>query len=100
MVPHARQYEHSPGRVRAHRSRLSRRKVAAMTRPAHAEKKAARKAAKTFLRSLAPAAQTAYLAMEPGDEAVVFMPSGEMAHLLREDEVRFRVRELEDFDAA
>jgi hypothetical protein len=65
-----------------------------VTRPAHAERKAARKAAKTFLRSLAPAARVAYYALEVGDEAVVFMPSGEMAHLLREDEVRFRVREL------
>jgi hypothetical protein len=71
-----------------------------VTRPAHAEKKAARKAAKTFLRSLAPAAQAAYLAMEPGDEGVIFLPSGRMAHLFREDEVRFRVRELEDIDAA
>jgi hypothetical protein len=38
--------------------------------------------------------------MEPGDEGVIFLPSGRMAHLFREDEVRFRVRELEDFDAA
>jgi cell division septum initiation protein DivIVA len=71
-----------------------------MTRPAHTERKAARKAAKKFLRSLTPAARVAYYALEVGDEAVVFMPSGEMAHMLREDERRFRVRELEDEDAA
>lgn len=71
-----------------------------MIRPAHAERKAARKAAKKFLRSLAPAARAAYYALEVGDEAVVFMPSGEMAHLLREDEIRFCVRELGDMDAA
>ena len=71
-----------------------------MTRPAHAEKKARRKAAKQFLSSLAPAARAAYYALEPGDEAMVFLPSGQMAHMVREDETRFRVRELEDEDAA
>jgi hypothetical protein len=38
--------------------------------------------------------------MEPGDECLAFMPDGSMVHMRLEDEVRFRVRELEDFDAA
>lgn len=67
-----------------------------MTRPLHAERKAARKAGKKLLRALAPAARVAYYALEVGDEALIFLPSGDMAHLLREDEVRFRVVELED----
>lgn len=69
-------------------------------RPSHAERKAARKAGKRLLRELAPSARVAALATEPGDEILVFLPSGRLAHLLREDEVRFRVREMEDFDAA
>lgn len=55
---------------------------------------------KRLLRALLPSARVARLAMDVGDEAVVFLPDGQMAHLLREDEVRFRVRELSDIDAA
>lgn len=71
-----------------------------MSRPAHVEKKAARKAAKDLLRTLAPSARIVALATEPGDECLVFLPDGRMAHLLREDEVRFRVREIEDIEDA
>lgn len=69
-------------------------------RTAHAEKMRERTAAKAFLRSLAPAVRTALTAMEVGAEGLVFLPSGRMAHMLREDDFRFRVREVEDEDAA
>jgi hypothetical protein len=69
-------------------------------RAAHAERKAARKAGRRLLAALAPAAQAAVLALDVGDECLVFLPPGRVALLFREDEVRFFVRELEDVDAA
>lgn len=69
-------------------------------RAAHAERKAARRAAKAFLRSLEPAARAAHYAMEPGDEGLAFLPTGEIVLLYREDDVRFRLKQLADVDAA
>jgi hypothetical protein len=67
-----------------------------MTRPAHAERKAARKVAKRILKALNPAARAIYHALEIGDEALAFTPDGTMVHLRREGEVRFIAQELED----
>jgi len=71
-----------------------------MTRPTHAERKAVRKAAKKLLRSLLPGARVARGVMEPGDECLAFMPDGSIVHMRLEDEVRFRVRQLETIDDA
>jgi hypothetical protein len=69
-------------------------------RAGRAEKKAARKAAKKLLRSLLPGARGARGVMEPGDECLAFMPDGSMVHMRLEDEVRFRVRQLENLNDA
>lgn len=65
-------------------------------RPRHAEKLRARR----LLRELAKSAGVASLAMEPGDEALAFLPDGTLAHMRLENESTFRVRELPDTDAA
>jgi hypothetical protein len=69
-------------------------------RAGHAERKAARKAAKKLLRSLAPGARAAHTLMEPGDECLAFLPDGTMALMRLENKKLFRVRELPDDDAA
>jgi hypothetical protein len=65
-------------------------------RPAHAEKLRA----KRLLRELAKSAPWARLAMDPGDECLAFLPDGSLALMHLENENTFRVRELEDEDAA
>jgi hypothetical protein len=69
-------------------------------RQAHAERKAARKAAKRLLKALNPAARAIYQAMEIGAEAIAFAPDGAIVHLRREGELRFIAAELEDTDDA
>jgi hypothetical protein len=66
-----------------------------MTRPAQAERKAARKAAKRLLKALNPAARAVYEAMEVGAEAIAFAPDGAIVHLRREGEHRFIAAELQ-----
>lgn len=69
-------------------------------RPGRAEKKARAKAAKDLIRSLGPAARVMARELEPGDEAIAFLPSGRMLVIRRESPTRFIADDLEDVDAA
>jgi hypothetical protein len=65
-------------------------------RAAHAEKLRRQR----LLRDLEAGARAAHPTMEVGDEVMAFLPDGRMAHLRLETENSFRVREIEDEDAA
>jgi hypothetical protein len=65
-------------------------------RAAHAEKLRQ----KRLLRDLERGARAAHRVMDVGGEALAILPDGRMAHLRLEGEDTFRVREVEDVEAA